>query len=292
MNISNPAEESSLAESTGRVTSGDVEIFYRRFGVKSNLSPIIIAHGLSYFSFDWIDIARSLAHDREVVAFDLRGFGESTWSASLSYEPADMAGDIISLLDELAWPEAILVGHSMGGRVSLIAAGSHPQRAKALVCVDFAPDVSPAGRRKVAERVGNQPDFFESVEAAMAYHGQQDSLNDHALRERWEAFLRETLGGWQLKRDLHFRDTFRRSLISNKPPAPAEPLWATVRNLEIPSLFIRGESSDMFAEEVIEKLHQQNQRVQAVEIEGGHALMHDNPSGLTRAIKAFVGSLD
>ena len=62
---------------TGRVNSGDVSIFYRAFGARGR-TPILVMHGANYFdSYDWIGVAGALASDREVVAFDRRGWGES-----------------------------------------------------------------------------------------------------------------------------------------------------------------------------------------------------------------------
>ena len=70
---------------TGRVNSGDVSIFYRAFGARGR-TPIMVMHGANYFdSYDWIGVAGALAHDREVVAFDRRGWGESSWSPSKDY---------------------------------------------------------------------------------------------------------------------------------------------------------------------------------------------------------------
>ena len=48
--------------------------------------PVLIVHGLSYFSYDWIDPAARIAADREVVAIDMRGFGKSDWSPSRDYK--------------------------------------------------------------------------------------------------------------------------------------------------------------------------------------------------------------
>ena len=61
---------------TGRVATGDVNIFYRKFG-NPGRTPVLIVHGLSFFSYDWIRPATLIACDREVVAIDMRGFGES-----------------------------------------------------------------------------------------------------------------------------------------------------------------------------------------------------------------------
>src|SRR4029079_17803019 len=54
---------------TATFSSGDVEISYRLFG-KPGDTPIVIVHGLSYFSYDWIPMAAVLAADRQVAAMD------------------------------------------------------------------------------------------------------------------------------------------------------------------------------------------------------------------------------
>ena len=51
---------------TAKFFSGDVEIFYRLFG-KAGETPVVIVHGLSYFSYDWIPMAAVLAADRQVA---------------------------------------------------------------------------------------------------------------------------------------------------------------------------------------------------------------------------------
>ena len=70
----------SIAHSTGRARSGEVSIFYRKLGNRA-LTPILIVHGLSYFSWDWLEVGQVLAAEREVVAMDMRGFGEGNFKA-------------------------------------------------------------------------------------------------------------------------------------------------------------------------------------------------------------------
>ena len=70
---------------TGTVQSGDVSLFYRHFGA-GGWVPMLIYHGANYYdSADWIGVADALSSDREVVAWDTRGFGNSGWSASKDY---------------------------------------------------------------------------------------------------------------------------------------------------------------------------------------------------------------
>ncbi len=85
---------------TAKFSSGDVEIFYRLFG-KSGETPIVIVHGLSYFSYDWIPMAAVLASDRQVAAMDMRGFGDS--GSAQDYSVPAFARDIIALLDHRGW---------------------------------------------------------------------------------------------------------------------------------------------------------------------------------------------
>jgi len=275
------------AHATGRVRSGDVEIFYRRFG-RPGRTPILIVHGLSYFSYDWIGPAARLAVDREVVAMDMRGFGQSDWSPARDYKLETMAADAIALLDHLGWDKAVLMGHSFGGRVCLATAGWHQQRAAALICVDFAPDIAPAGRRHVAERIGRQPEVFASLDAAMAYDGHTGVPVDAPLRARYEAFLKTTERGLTLRRDLAFRDNFRRALETGQSqPVPAF-LWPMLSSLDLPVLVIRATGSDMFAAETLVKVRAASARISAVEVAGGHDLAGDNPDGLVAAVDGFL----
>lgn len=272
---------------TGKVRSGDVELFYRRFGCPSR-SPVLITHGLSFFSYDWIDVAARLAGDREVVAMDMRGFGESSWSPAKDYKLETLSHDVVDLLDALGWPKAVLMGHSFGGRIVLATTGWHPDRVAALICVDFAPDIAPAGRRHVAERIGRQPDLFASVEEALRYHGHESEPVNSAVHARYEAFLKKSDRGYGLRRDLYFRDNFKRALETGQSaPVPAF-LWSMLADTRVPTLVIRGTRSDMFASETAEKVRTLNQRVRMVELESGHDIAGENPIGLIDAVRTFL----
>jgi pimeloyl-ACP methyl ester carboxylesterase len=274
-------------ERTGTVHSGDVELFYRRFGHPGR-APVLIVHGLSFFSYDWIGPATRLATDREIVAIDMRGFGQSSWSPTRDYKLETLSRDVINLLDAFGWRQAVLMGHSFGGRVALATAGWTPERAAALILVDFAPDIAPAGRRHTAERIGRQPDLFASVDEALAYHGHDNVPAQSPLRARYEAFLRPLEGGFQLRRDLSFRDNFRKALDSGQSaPVPAF-LWPMLSALKIPTLVIRGTQSDMLDAPAVEKARQANPSVTAVEIVGSHDLAGDNPNDLAAAIRGFL----
>src|SRR3970282_899900 len=114
----------SIPHETGRVRSGDIAIFYRKLGRRGGL-PLLIVPGLSYFSYDWLEVAQALGAEREVIAIDMRGFGDSDWSPAKDYSVPAMAQDIVNVLDHAGWQRAILAGHSMGGRSTTCAAAKH-----------------------------------------------------------------------------------------------------------------------------------------------------------------------
>ena len=109
---------------------------------------------------------------------------------------------------------------------------------------------------------------------------------------RFEAFLRPVPEGFQIKRDLHYRDTFRETLRTGKPPAPADiDLWALLAGLQVPSLFIRGTTSNMFAAETTDKVRSANPRARVVEVAGSHDLAGDNPDGVASTVTQFLNCL-
>lgn len=277
---------------TGSCDSGGVRIAYRRFGADGKL-PLVIVHGLSYFSYDWIDVARALASDRSVVAMDMRGFGDSDRSPGADYSVPSMAGDIVAVLDHLGWRRAALMGHSMGGRNAAFATARNPARIAGLVLVDYTPENAPGGAQRVAKSVAGVPDRFDDVDAAMRYF----SVDPHspagaAKRERFEAYLRKVDGGYEIKRDPHFASQFRRLLETGERPKLGVDLWQVVGEVACPILALRGRQSDMFAPETMPKLRAANPRLQLVELDGGHNVAGDNPDGLVAAVRAFLSTLE
>jgi pimeloyl-ACP methyl ester carboxylesterase len=278
----------SSAHRTATCPSGEVTLFYRRFGAPGR-APLLIVHGLSYFSYDWIGVAAELADGREVVAMDMRGFGDSTWSAARDYGVPTMAHDIVALLDHLGWQRAILVGHSMGGRNAAFCAARNPARAAGLALVDYSPENAPAGAKRVTDAVAGQPDVFASVDDAMRYFGVPI---DSPRRARFEAYLRAVAGGVQVKRDLHFRDQFRRTRDTGERPKLGVDMWQVLGEIACPTLVIRGARSDMFAPETVAKVKAANPRIGVVEVDGGHDVAGDNPQGFLGALRPFLSQLE
>jgi pimeloyl-ACP methyl ester carboxylesterase len=271
----------AIVHETGRARSGDLSIHYRRLG-KPGRTPVLVVHGLSYFSYDWLPVAAALGEDREVVAMDMRGFGDSDWSPRKDYAVSAMAQDIVCVLDHLRWPRAVLVGHSMGGRSTAYVAAKHAARIAGLVLVDYSPENAPAGSTRVAQTVANTPERFASVDDALAYFGSRD-------RDRMQAYLRPD---GTIKRDPHFRDQFKRMLESGERPQLGVDMWQLISEVRCPILSLRGTRSDMYVAATAQKMRAANPRLQVVELDAGHNIAGDNPAAFVAATRSFLAALE
>jgi len=270
----------------GTCTSGEVTLFYRKLG-GAGRTPIVFVHGLSYFSYDWLEVAAALGAERECVAMDMRGFGDSGCSVQKDYSIPAMAQDIAALLDHLGWKRAILIGHSMGGRSTAYLAARQPVRVAGLALVDYSPDNAPAGSKRVAQSVAGVPDAFATIEDAMRYF---DAARDK--RARFLAYLKPVAGGFAVKRDPHFRDQFRRALETGERPRLGVDLWQVLGDVKCPTLVVRASRSDLFAPETAQKMRDANSRFTVVEVDASHDIASDNASGLVAALEPYLAKLE
>ena len=101
-------------------------------------APILLLHGLFGSHRNWFSVQRQLARMRwQVHGLDLRNHGLSPWSDRMDY--AVMSDDVLAYLDQHRIERAVILGHSMGGKVAMSLALRNPDRIQALVVVDIAP---------------------------------------------------------------------------------------------------------------------------------------------------------
>jgi pimeloyl-ACP methyl ester carboxylesterase len=99
--------------------------------------PVVILHGLFASSKNWVTTAQHLSGFSRPFALDLRNHGDSPHSDSHTLE--EMIGDLDQWLRERALEQVVLLGHSMGGLVSMGFALTHPELVRGLIAVDILP---------------------------------------------------------------------------------------------------------------------------------------------------------
>jgi 3-oxoadipate enol-lactonase len=102
--------------------------------VSGSGAPIVLVHAGVADRRMWGPLIAQLPADRQVIAYDMRGFGES----ELPDEPFSQARDLIGLLDALELARTTLVGASYGGRVALEVASNWPDRITGLALLSSA----------------------------------------------------------------------------------------------------------------------------------------------------------
>ena len=116
-----------------------MKLFHRKYG---SGPPLIIAHGLYGSSDNWVTVARLLSPYFSVWLIDQRNHGNSPHSPEHTYEV--MKNDLLEFMDEQNLSQAILIGHSMGGKTVMYFAKDYPERVSALIVVDILPIAYPA----------------------------------------------------------------------------------------------------------------------------------------------------
>lgn len=98
--------------------------------------PLVLVHGGKDHARSWDWVARELRRDFHVIAPDLRGHGDSAWAIGGSYAIAEFVFDLIQLVDALHLAPLTIIGHSLGGAISLHYAGLFPKNLIKLVAIE------------------------------------------------------------------------------------------------------------------------------------------------------------
>lgn len=121
------------------LTSKAVGLAYERYEPKSDSTPLLVIHGLFGSKRNWGTFCRTYNEmtGREIIAVDCRNHGESEHSAEMSYPL--MCHDIKNTLTQLDIPKAVVIGHSMGGKLAMTMALTMPSYIEKVIVVDVSP---------------------------------------------------------------------------------------------------------------------------------------------------------
>ncbi|WP_321951634.1 alpha/beta fold hydrolase [Paraburkholderia bannensis] len=193
-------------------------------------APVILLHGSGQTRHAWTSTARALAAAGcHAITFDARGHGDSDWSPVCNYSQGAMVRDLDSIVATLDGRPPALVGAGMGGSTSLLAVGERHVNASALVLLNIAPQTESTAVARLQTFMRQQPGDFEAAPALSA-EGLMQTVRcgeDGKYRWHWDPGF----AAWP--RDL----TRRESRLST-----------CARNLALPTLLVRGESSEVVSE--------------------------------------------
>jgi pimeloyl-ACP methyl ester carboxylesterase len=123
-----------------RVAVGSVSLAVAEWPGPAKGPAIVCVHGLTANHTCWASVADVLSPTHRLIAYDLRGRGESD-KPDKGYSLAIHNEDLEGLLDHFGLKKAVLIGHSLGAHIALRFAATRPQRVAKLVLVDGGLDV-------------------------------------------------------------------------------------------------------------------------------------------------------
>ncbi len=262
--------------------------------------PLILMHGWRDHGRSWDRHAMKLARSRYVLVPELRGHGDSGWSADRAYGSADLVLDLHAICSTLAAGPFDIVAHSAGAETALRYAAVFPERIRRLVAIEgfgMTPAMRAARLSKpiqsrlrswieghAALSLGERTRRFASLaEACQRFCEVHPSFPAELVRHLVRHGLKETGdGGYAWKHDPALKVFSLLDLPLSDLPA----LWGSI---ESPVLHIRG--SDTWASDpFVDGQSQHFRNAVYREFEGaGHWVHHDRPEETQDAIVAFLG---
>jgi pimeloyl-ACP methyl ester carboxylesterase len=259
---------------------------------------LVLVHGGRDHARSWDWVARELRHEYHVIAPDLRGHGDSAWALGGMYAIADFALDLANLVEAVGAREIVLIGHSLGGAVSLMYAGVHPERVRRLVAIEgLGPP--PAMLAKLRERTpwqrmaewieqmrglaARQPRRYPTLEAASARMREENKFlsEEQARHLTIHSVNRNEDGTFSWKFDNYVRSFAPYRFDVDDMRA----LWGRI---DCPTLLVRGANSwasDPGEDGRIAPFR--NARLAAI-ANAGHWVHHDQLDAFLAEVRAFL----
>lgn len=247
--------------------------------------PVILLHGGGQSRHAWKNTGAVLADAGfRVIAYDARGHGDSDWT-DRGYGIEEMVADLHCVLQQAGTRAPVLVGASMGGATSLVAVGEHKVHASALVLVDIAPRMEPAGLTSLQAFMGSHPLGYENLEeAARSISQLLPGRTRPVLKESIARSLRQGADGrYRWHWDPRFLQT-PQQLLDREPR-----MASSARNVSIPTCLIRGARSELLSREGADAFLQICTGARYAEVpEAGHTITSDNNDAFCVEVLDFL----
>lgn len=252
--------------------------------------PIVMLHGIRGYAETFANLACALAPAHRTIAYDQRGRAGSDWDRERQYFVDSYVSDLETVVEQLGLEKFDLLGHSLGGMVSIVYAASQPQRLRRLVLEDAGPGASlaSAGAARIRRELSETPMTFASWEAAVEFMRQlRPTVTQAAIEDRLRHMLMQAEHGWTWRYDHAGIAEARLSADSRN----AVDLWPMVDNIRCPTLVLRGGRSDYLQRETAEAMCARNANIRWTEVpDAGHYIHDDQPDAFTQHVMNFLGS--
>jgi pimeloyl-ACP methyl ester carboxylesterase len=252
---------------------------------------VVLLHGGGQTRHSWDRTAERLAaQGSTVLTLDARGHGDSDWAPDRGYSIDDFVGDLLTFVATLD-QAPVLVGASLGGITSLVAAGEHPGLARGLVLVDVVVSIEREGVNRIRAFLTAHHDGFASLQdvaaAIEAYNpGRRRSRNLDGLRKN---VRQRDDGRWYW----HWDPAFISNDDEPQRRTDRQRLRQAASAITIPTLIVRGLQSDVVSDAGIADMQRLIPGAQIVEVpQAGHMVAGDDNDVFATRLTEFLAGLD
>jgi pimeloyl-ACP methyl ester carboxylesterase len=252
--------------------------------------PVLFAHGFGQSRLSWARTASALAAEGwRTVTFDARGHGDSGRVPQGAYHLEQFVADLLVIGESLGEPP-VMVGHSMGGLLAMVAAGEvRPAPFRALVLVDITPRWETSGVTRILGFMRAHLNGFASLEDAaerVAAYAPQRSRG-RSLRELEQLLRRDGDGRWRWRWDPALLDT-----IAVEGERHQQRLLDAARKIDVPVLLVSGGRSDVVSERTVAEFLRNVPSAEHVEVpHATHAVAGDDNDAFIAVLAYFLKSL-
>jgi pimeloyl-ACP methyl ester carboxylesterase len=249
---------------------------------------VVLLHGGHQSAHSWDLVSLHLAQRFRVLALDQRGHGDSEWARDVSYTNHEMSLDAEAFIAALGLERPILMGHSMGGRNSMLLVRHSPSLLRALVVVDVGPEVSDRGRAVIAGFVRDNEEF-DDLEHFVRNVQQYDPYRSREHIERTVKYnmLQRADGKFVSKCDANPR---RLGVVRGTGPLENITL-EDARAFDLPVLLVRGADSRILTADAAERFCDALPQGTLTTVPNcGHNVHGQNTKGFIEATTDFLAS--
>ncbi len=256
-------------------THENYRIYYTAYGIQDDLpNTLICVHGLGRNNQDYEYIARHFVNlGYYVITPDLIGHGNSSYLNNPSYYSIQgCAGDIMQLITKLKLKNISYIGTSLGGIVGMLLSAIPNSLIQKLILNDIGAEINQQGLRRIASSytlIQPEYDSYYDIYKDLYYYSQAIGK---LPKEVWDKYISSSVqkninGKYVIKKDVNLALSFEGTMQNDNFS-----LWDYWLQIQIPTLVIRGENSDILSHDTVIKMKETNKSMQNVEIKAtGHA---------------------
>lgn len=256
------------------MTEEKMKLNYKKLGEGE---PLIILHGLFGMLDNWYTLGKKFAENFTVYLVDLRNHGQSPHNEEWNYKV--MSDDLTEFFQEQNIDKATIIGHSMGGKVTMCFAAEHSELLKKIIVVDIAPRFYPIHHDTILEAL-----LSVDVENLRSRNEADETLSRYISDFGTKQFLLKNLARKE-NDSTKFEWKFNLSVIAKN----IHEVGTEIKNGSIiPTLFIRAENSNYinnFDEEEVKNIYPNSE---VVSINSGHWVHAEKPEEFYNVVMNFL----